>query len=73
MDPDEPFNVYSTNDPNQAELIKAELRSEGIACEVTGENQGGLAGILEVTVVVRAKDADRARKLIKQHEEKNAQ
>jgi hypothetical protein len=51
-----------------AELIRNELEAEGIRCEVSGENQGGLAGVLKVDVLVRARDADRARSFIEQHE-----
>ena len=68
MDADEPVTVYTLNDPFQAEVIKTSLRNEGIFCELDGERQAGLSEILEIGVLVRARDADRARKLIHRHE-----
>jgi len=68
MESDDPVTVYTLNDPYQAEIIKAALRGEGISCELDGERQAGLSEILEIGVLVRAQDADRARKLIRQHE-----
>jgi hypothetical protein len=68
MESDEPVTVYTLNDPYQAEIIKAALRGEGISCELDGERQAGFSDILEIGVLVRAQDADRARKLIRRHE-----
>jgi hypothetical protein len=68
LEADDPVTVYTLNDPCQAEIIKAALRSEGISCELDGERQAGLSDILEIGVLVRARDADRARKLIRRHE-----
>ena len=68
MKADDPLTVYTLNDPYQAEIIKAALRGEGISCELDGERQAGLSDILEIGVLVRAQDADRARKLIRRHE-----
>jgi uncharacterized membrane protein len=68
MEADDPVTVYTLNDPCQAEIIKAALRGEGISCELDGERQAGLSDILEIGVLVRARDADRGRKLIRQHE-----
>ncbi|QDU40973.1 hypothetical protein Mal4_53360 [Maioricimonas rarisocia] len=68
MDADELVTVYTVNEPTKAELIKAALHGEGIACEVSGENQAGMAGVLRVDVLVKAKDAERARKFIDEHE-----
>ena len=67
-DPNELVTIYTATEPTLAELIRAELKGEGIACEVGGENQGGLAGVLKIDVLVRAVDADRARKFIAEHE-----
>ena len=68
IDPDEIVTVYTVNEPTQAELIRAELHSEGIAAEVSGENQAGLSGVLRIDILTRARDADRARKFLEQHE-----
>jgi Putative prokaryotic signal transducing protein len=73
MDPTEPVEVYSTFSPAEAEIIKVMLESEGIEAEVTGETQGGFQGATpEVTIMVRAEDADAARRLIRTHQEKAA-
>lgn len=68
MDPNELVSVYTVNEPTLAELIRAELHGEGIACEVGGETQAGFSGVLRIDVLVRAKDADRARRFIEEHE-----
>ena len=39
-------------------------------CELDGEGQAGLSEILDIGVLVRAQDVDRARGLIEQHEQK---
>jgi hypothetical protein len=67
-DPDELVTVYTAREPTLAELIRNELEAEGIPCEVSGENQGGLAGVLKVDVLVRARDADRALTFLQEHE-----
>lgn len=56
--------VYKTNDVYEAEIIRNELHEAGIKCEVDGESQGGFTEIVETKVLVRAWDADRARKII---------
>jgi len=64
--------VYSVTDVNKAELIRVELQSLGVSCRLDGHNQAGLCNILEIGIMVPAKDADRARKFILQHEERGA-
>ncbi len=56
--------VYTTNDVYEAEIIRNQLHDAGIKCELDGESQGGLPGIVETKVLVRAEDAGRARHLI---------
>lgn len=56
--------VYSVTDPNLAEIIKATLQRDGISCWIEGENQAGLAGVLSIKLLTRAKDADRAQRII---------
>jgi hypothetical protein len=63
-DADEVVAVYTTTDLYEAEIIRNELREEGIACELDGESQGGFTEIVETKLLVRAWDADRARRLI---------
>lgn len=64
--------VYTTDNANDAEIIKVALHQEGIKCEIDGESQGGLAGlgISEIKLLVRAIDFDRARKFVEQHQPK---
>ena len=69
VQPDDVTEVYSTNDANEAEILCAALRSEGMKCEIDGERQAGLTGLrmMEIKLLVRAKDYDRARAYIEQH------
>jgi hypothetical protein len=69
LSPNEPVTIYTLNDCYEAEIIKTALESEGIRCELDGERQAGLAEVLPIGVIVRAQDADRARKIIVRHEE----
>lgn len=65
MDAKEPVVVYTTNSAGEAEVIRVGLESQGIQCFVTGENQGGLAGITnEITVVVPADQAEEAKRFV---------
>jgi hypothetical protein len=67
MEADDPVTVYTLNDPYQADVIRAALRGEGLFCELDGERQAGLSDILEIGVLVRARDADCAREIIRRH------
>jgi hypothetical protein len=62
--------VYTLKDPYKAGIIMNALRDEGIPCELDGEGQAGLSEILDIGVLVRAQDADRARGFIEQHARK---
>ena len=68
MNQNELVTVYTVTDPNRGEIIKVALHAEGISCELGGEGQAGFTGIWEIDVMVRAEDADRARKIIELHE-----
>jgi len=68
MDPQNLVSIFSTTDPTLAELLKQRLEVEGIDSQISGENQGGFAGVLNVRVLVRAADADRAVQFIRQQE-----
>lgn len=70
-DPHELVKVYTVNEPTLAELLRAELASEGIRCEVSGENQAGLAGVLNIQLLVQAIDVDRARKILESGEQRH--
>ena len=62
--------VYTLSNPLKAEIIKNALEEEGIRCRLDGSQQAGEAGLtaFEVGILVRAGDADRARKLIMRHD-----
>jgi hypothetical protein len=64
MDANEVEVVYTTNDTYEAEIIRNQLHDVGIKCELDGASQGGFTEIVETKLLVRAGDADRARKLI---------
>lgn len=63
-DPNETVVVHTTNDVYEAEIIRNLLRSEGIACELDGQSQGGFTELVSTRLFVHASDADRARRLI---------
>ena len=67
--PDDLLSVYSTNNASEAEILRSALLDEGIRCQISGENQAGLAGIesLEIQLLVRAEDYDRAHAFLAQH------
>lgn len=69
MDEDSLVTVYTLSDPNQAEVIRVALESEGIPCEIGSENQGGLSGlgICKIQVLVAAKDQAAAQAYLKEH------
>ena len=64
--------AYTLKDPFKAEIIKNALHAEGIPCELDGERQAGLSDVFDIGILVRAQDADFARKLIERHERTNA-
>jgi len=68
MEADEPVTVYTVNNPNEAEIIKMALQAQGISCQLDGEGQAGLSDILEIGILVPARDADRAEKIIAQND-----
>ena len=56
--------VFVTTDLAQAEIAKNKLIAEGIQCELERQTQGGFAEIVNIRVLVRAEDFDRARTAI---------
>lgn len=69
-DPHELVTVYTVQEPTLAELLRQELAAEGIRCEISGENQAGLSGLLRIDLLVQAMDADRARQLLAEIEKR---
>lgn len=67
MDVNEPVVVCTTNNLAEAELLKNVLESEGIKCELDGENEGSFAGVMGVRILVRAWDEERARQALGSH------
>jgi hypothetical protein len=67
MDANGPVEIHTTNSFAEAEILRNALRAEGIKCELEGENQGSLAGVLAIRILVRALDADRARHMLASH------
>ena len=68
MEADEPVTVYTVNNPYEAEVIKTALQGQGISCQLDGEGQAGLSDILTIGILVRARDAYRAQRIIGQSE-----
>jgi hypothetical protein len=68
MDELDLVDVYSVKNPATAEIIKNALEVEGIPCRLENVSQGGLTGIFDVKLLVRAADEARARELIRSHE-----
>jgi hypothetical protein len=72
MELTDPVVVYTLDNPVHADVIKNYLLSEGIRCQLEGHDQGGglFPGFIavDIKVMVSAVDADRAVRLIEQHE-----
>jgi hypothetical protein len=70
MNTDEPVVVARVTHPAEAELLRNLLQTEGIVCELGGSHQGGFGGVLEIPVMVRACDAERAQQVLAEHPHK---
>jgi hypothetical protein len=66
MEADDPVTVYTVTNPYEADVIQMVLRGESISCELDGEGQAGLSDILAIGILVPARDADRALRIIEQ-------
>ncbi len=67
MNPTELSAVFTTNNVAEAEILRAMLESEGVSCELEGQHQASLTGLLDIRGLVRAEDEDRARKVLGPH------
>ena len=65
MEPQEVVTVDVVTNPLEAQMVANILRTDGIACTIEGSGQAGVTGNVEVRILVKAWDADRARKLLK--------
>lgn len=54
--------------PTGAEVIRLLLNENGIDCQLDGAQQGGLAGVQTIGILVRREDAERAKQLIHDHD-----
>ncbi|MDA7977260.1 MAG: DUF2007 domain-containing protein [Pirellulales bacterium] len=70
IDKDELVTVYTVTDAVEAEILKNFLNAEGVKCDIDGEGQAGFTGAVEIGILVRAIDADRAESLIRSREPK---
>jgi hypothetical protein len=66
MDRQDLVSVWTVNTPTEAEIARAALESAGISCEISGETQAGLAGVLAINILTRAEDAEEARKFLQE-------
>jgi hypothetical protein len=66
MDGADLVTVYTVQSPTEADLIRNSLKAAGIACEIGGGGQAGLAGVLSIDVLVHADDVGAARKHLRQ-------
>ena len=62
MESEDLVTVFTIKSPTEAEMVRNALKAVGIACEIGGEGQAGLAGVLEIDVLVHASDVNAARK-----------
>ena len=74
QDPHALMSVYSTKNAAEAEILRNALDGMGIKCEISGENQAGLAGIdnPEIQLLVWGGDFDRASNYLEQRRRKNS-
>lgn len=71
MKPDELVTVYTVANPMEAEILRNALNAEGIVCQIGDESQGAFTGLtaMEIDILTRAEDADRARAILLREEE----
>jgi hypothetical protein len=62
MDKEDLVSVYTVKNSAEAEIVRGSLESVGIACQIGGESQAGLAGVLEIDILTHVSDAEKARK-----------
>ncbi|HUS39766.1 MAG TPA: DUF2007 domain-containing protein [Pirellulales bacterium] len=48
----------------EAEVARIALEAEGIACDIQGESQAGLTGVLPIKIYVRSEDLERALEVV---------
>ena len=71
MEADEPVTVWTVNNPYQAGIMKAALAGPRDLLPIGWRGPSRALDILEIGILVRAKDADLARKIIRHNETKH--
>jgi hypothetical protein len=66
MESEDLVSVYTVQSATEAEIVRNSLKSAGIDCEIGGEIQAGLTGVLAIDILTHVSDADRARKHLRQ-------
>jgi uncharacterized membrane protein len=61
---DELITVFASRDVLEAEMVRMALLEQGIAAEIENAHQGGLAGVLDAKVYVKAEDVERAKQVM---------
>ena len=64
--PGELVHCVTVQTAMEAEVARIALQAAGIPCDIEGENQAGLAGVLPIKINVRREDLDRAKELIRE-------
>ncbi len=67
LDPASLVAIHSLYDAGVAEVLRVALAEAGIPAFIDGERQAGMTGVLPMRLLVRAQDADRARRLLREH------
>lgn len=67
MERSELVTVFTSNHLAEAEILKNALEAEGIRCELDGQNQASLTGLLEIKGLVRAEDKEEAEEILAEH------
>ncbi len=66
---DEIISIFTTYDATEADMIKAQLESEGIECFLKGDNAGGTLGYLTATtgidIMIRQDDEKKAAEVLR--------
>jgi hypothetical protein len=66
MDSEDLVSIYTVKSATEAEIVCNALKSVGIAAQVGGETQAGLAGVLEIDILTHASQAHEAKKYLRQ-------
>jgi uncharacterized membrane protein len=61
---DELITVFASHDVLEAEMVRMALKEQDISAEIDNAHQGGLAGVLDAKVYVKADDVERAKQVI---------